>query len=170
MHQSDPTPLPPPIFERTPSLFCFFRSCSFITSLYIYIGFSPTLHLQCRRLTDHVFREGFFGFFLFFTCRPSNATVSEDAGIEPRTVAVATTALAVRRSRGSLLNKITKPLKIFRICLLTDILFFVGRHFSTESLPICPGSTPIGCRTYAFLIGPQNILLPRLLQRRPVVF
>ncbi len=45
-------------------------------------------------------------FFLFmydiqhcFICRPSDSTVLEDAGIEPRTVA--TTALAVRRSRRS---------------------------------------------------------------------
>ncbi len=55
-----------------------------------------------------VFLKGdFFGFFLFkfdiqhcFICRPSGSTVSEDAGIEPRTV-FATTALAVRRSNHS---------------------------------------------------------------------
>ena len=35
-----------------------------------------------------------------FICRPSNFTVSEDAGIEPRTVA--TLALAVRSSRSNL--------------------------------------------------------------------
>ncbi len=35
----------------------------------------------------------------FFICRPSDFTVSEDAGIVPRTVA--TTALAVRRSNHS---------------------------------------------------------------------
>ncbi len=47
-----------------------------------------------------------FGFFLFmyviqycFICRPSNSTMSENAGIEPRTVA--TTAVAVRRSNHS---------------------------------------------------------------------
>jgi hypothetical protein len=47
-------------------------------------------------------KGGFLGFFLLmydiqhcFICRPSDFTVSEDAGIEPRTVA--TTALAVRR-------------------------------------------------------------------------
>jgi hypothetical protein len=34
-----------------------------------------------------------------FFCRPSDSTVSEDAGIEPRTVA--TLALAVRRSSHS---------------------------------------------------------------------
>jgi hypothetical protein len=34
-----------------------------------------------------------------FICRPSDSTVSEDAGIEPRTVA--TLALAVRRSNNS---------------------------------------------------------------------
>ncbi len=51
-------------------------------------------------------KGGFFGFFLFmydfrhcFICRPSDTTVSEDAGIEPRTVV--TTVLAVRRSNHS---------------------------------------------------------------------
>jgi hypothetical protein len=46
----------------------------------------------------------FFGFFLLmyvilhcFICRPSDSTVSEDAGIEPRTVA--TLALTARRSK-----------------------------------------------------------------------
>jgi hypothetical protein len=34
-----------------------------------------------------------------FICRPSDSTVSEDAGIEPRTIV--TTALAVRRSSHS---------------------------------------------------------------------
>jgi hypothetical protein len=34
-----------------------------------------------------------------FICRPSDSTVSEDAGIDPRTVA--TSALAVRRSNHS---------------------------------------------------------------------
>ncbi len=49
-------------------------------------------------------KEGFFwdfSFFMYdiqhcFICRPSHSTVSEDAGIEPRTVA--TTALTGRRS------------------------------------------------------------------------
>jgi hypothetical protein len=55
---------------------------------------------------DQTLKGGFFGFFLFmydiqhcFICHPSDSTVSEDAGIEPRTVA--TTALAVRRSNHS---------------------------------------------------------------------
>ncbi len=49
------------------------------------------------------FKGEFFGFFLFFKhcfiCRPSDSTVSEDAGIETRTVA--TTASAVRRFNHS---------------------------------------------------------------------
>jgi hypothetical protein len=56
--------------------------------------------------TDLEKKRDFFGLFLFmydiqhcFTCRPSDSTVSEDAGIELRTVA--TTALAVRRSNLS---------------------------------------------------------------------
>ncbi len=49
---------------------------------------------------DTFFKGEFFGYFFMydiqycFICRPSDSTVSEDAGIEPRTVA--TTALAVR--------------------------------------------------------------------------
>ncbi len=48
--------------------------------------------------------KGDFSFFMYdiqhcFICRPSESTVPEDAGIEPRTVA--TTALAVRRSNHS---------------------------------------------------------------------
>ncbi len=48
-------------------------------------------------------KGGFFGFFLFvyvsqtcFICRPSDSTLSEDARIEPRTVA--TLSLTARRS------------------------------------------------------------------------
>jgi hypothetical protein len=51
---------------------------------------------------DTVLKEDFFSpFFMYsiqhcFICRPSDSTVSENAGFEPGTVA--TTALAVRRS------------------------------------------------------------------------
>jgi hypothetical protein len=50
---------------------------------------------------------GFFSFFMYdiqhcFICRPSDSTVSEDAGIETRTVA--TTALAVRHSNHSAID------------------------------------------------------------------
>ncbi len=58
------------------------------------------------RSYTQIINFNFFGFFLFmydiqhcFICRPSDSTVSEDAGIEPRTVA--TTALAVGRSNHS---------------------------------------------------------------------
>ncbi len=49
----------------------------------------------------NIFFKGFLGFLMYFIyhcfiCRPLHSTVSEDAGIEPRTVA--TSALAVRRS------------------------------------------------------------------------
>jgi hypothetical protein len=59
-----------------------------------------------RKFYFYFLKGGFFGFFLFmydiqhcFICRPSDSTVSEDARIEPGTVA--TTALAVRRSNHS---------------------------------------------------------------------
>jgi hypothetical protein len=62
--------------------------------------------LKVHNHENAFFKGGFFGFFLFmydiqhcFICRPSDFTVSEDAGIESRTVA--TTALAVRRSNHS---------------------------------------------------------------------
>jgi hypothetical protein len=50
-------------------------------------------------LKGNIFR--FFHYFIqhCFICRPSDSTVSEDAGIKPRTVA--TMALAVRRSNQS---------------------------------------------------------------------
>ncbi len=52
-------------------------------------------------ITSHFLTGGFFVFFMYciqhcLICRPSDFTVSEDAGIEPRTVA--TSALAVRLS------------------------------------------------------------------------
>ncbi len=52
-----------------------------------------------RRLWE--LKWDFLDFFctLFNTCRPSDSTVSEDAGVEPRTYA--TSALAVRRSNHS---------------------------------------------------------------------
>jgi hypothetical protein len=42
----------------------------------------------------------FSGYFLqqCFICRPTDFTVPEDAGVEPRTDTVATLALAIRRS------------------------------------------------------------------------
>jgi hypothetical protein len=45
--------------------------------------------------------NSFFMYFIqhYFICRPSDSTVSEDAGIEPRTVAAS--ALAVRHSNQS---------------------------------------------------------------------
>jgi hypothetical protein len=61
---------------------------------------------MCRYTILRKFFKGrfFWIFFLFiydiehcFICDPSDSTVSEDAGIEPRTVT--STALAVRRSK-----------------------------------------------------------------------
>ncbi len=56
-----------------------------------------------EQLKDEYSKGGFFWIFLSmyviqhgFICRPSDSTVSEDAGIEPRTVA--TLALTARRS------------------------------------------------------------------------
>ncbi len=62
------------------------------------LGFNPSIGLLSKT-------ERFFGFFCMhfiphcFLCRPSDSAVSEDAGIEPRTVA--TTASTVRCSNPS---------------------------------------------------------------------
>ncbi len=65
-------------------------------------------HGRATNLATHLpttfFRRIFWFFFMYdiqhcFICRPSDSTVSEDAGIEPRTVA--STALAVSRSNHS---------------------------------------------------------------------
>ncbi len=64
---------------------------------------------------------GFFFFFMYdiqhcFISRPSDSTVSEDAGIEPRTVA--TTALAVRRSNHS-----ARSHQLCNLCELCEVCF-----------------------------------------------
>jgi hypothetical protein len=70
------------------------------------------------------FKRGFFGFFSFgyiikhcFICRPSDSTVSEDAGIEPRNVA--TLALTARRSDQSAMShpQSTEKLQLVEILL-----------------------------------------------------
>jgi hypothetical protein len=63
--------------------------------------FIPFLPILLSSLFLKYFFGGFFFFFSYyiqhcFICRPSDSTVSTDAGIEPRTVA--TGALTVRRS------------------------------------------------------------------------
>jgi hypothetical protein len=63
-----------------------------------------TLQEEIKRFQKGGFFFGFYHFFMYdiqhcFICRPSDSTVSEDAGIGPRTVA--TTALTVRRSNHS---------------------------------------------------------------------
>jgi len=56
---------------------------------------------SARKICSRGIFLNFFRYFIqhCFICRPSDSTVSEDAGIEPRTVA--NTALAVRRSNHS---------------------------------------------------------------------
>jgi hypothetical protein len=66
---------------------------------------------RSRVTTELNLKGGFLIFFMSdiqhcFICRPSESTVSEDAGIEPRTVM--TTALAVRRSNYYRLDLIHK--------------------------------------------------------------
>jgi hypothetical protein len=79
----------------------------------------------------------FLTFFLFsssffmndiqhcFICRPSDYTVSEDAGIEPMTVA--TTALAVRRSNHARLDPIFLFFSLLQLSFLF-FLFFISIH------------------------------------------
>jgi hypothetical protein len=63
------------------------------------------VRLQLASYSPEPLKRDFLDFFItlvntVFICRPSDSTVSEDAWIEPRTVA--TTALAVRRSNPSI--------------------------------------------------------------------
>jgi hypothetical protein len=65
------------------------------------IGQTKSANQKSRK---YLLKGDILDFFMYdiqhcFICRPSDSTVSEDAGIEPRTVA--TTALAVRRSNHS---------------------------------------------------------------------
>jgi hypothetical protein len=84
------------------------------------------------------FKVGIFGFYFFmydfqhcFICRPSDSTVSEDAGIEPRTVV--TTALAVRRSNDSpgkiYMQNTKRILSFFYVALLQCFFHIAFRTF-----------------------------------------
>ncbi len=82
-------------------LACISRSPILVTTCFKY--FCPAYF--CR-LISCILKRDFFGFLIFmyliqhcFICRPSDSTVSEDAGIESRTVA--TSALTARRSKHS---------------------------------------------------------------------
>jgi hypothetical protein len=79
----------------------------------IYLSFTLEKYMHLVALTRRFFWIFLCMYFIqhCFICRlPSDSTVSEDAGIEPRTVA--TSALAVRRSSYSaiLLYQIRRPL------------------------------------------------------------
>ncbi len=72
-----------------------------------------------------------------FICRPSDSTVSEDAGIEPRTVA--TTALAVRRSNNSALSHPHYKVHIYKeyhsVCPLVGIGTLPPPSHASECAP-----------------------------------
>jgi hypothetical protein len=55
-----------------------------------------------------------------FICRPSDSTVSEDAGIEPRTVATA------RRSNHSAIDLIQHSIMIVKTCHVSKRLLLQG--------------------------------------------
>ncbi len=62
-------------------------------------------HIPSQDVTNQTQRGIFLDIFFFvydfqhcFICRPSDSTVSEDAGIEPTTVATTALAVTVRRS------------------------------------------------------------------------
>jgi hypothetical protein len=74
-----------------------------------------------------------------FICRPSDSTVSEDAGIEPRTVA--TTALAVRRSNYSARSHLHSarshplhPVKTVPTCPCSQYHYFFFSQITYSSL------------------------------------
>jgi hypothetical protein len=99
------------------------------------------------RLTEFLFQEGLiYGiwfrnpictlFNTVFICLPSDSTVSEDAGIEPRTVA--TLAMAVRRTNHSARSH---PLE-----LAVDLIHN-QYHTDTVALPPQPNNPPHAHRT-----------------------
>jgi hypothetical protein len=55
-----------------------------------------------------------------FTCRPQDSTVSEDAGIEPRTFA--TSALAVKRSNHSVRSHPHTRLDLINKCMRDSLI------------------------------------------------
>jgi hypothetical protein len=67
-----------------------------------------------------------------FICRPSDSTVSEDAGIEPRTVA--TSALAVRRSNHSAIDPIHFIVLYDRAILRFFLFCFLGVKINKEEM------------------------------------
>jgi hypothetical protein len=91
-------------------------------NMVLYLWF---LQIQCNTSKT----GGFFWFFFLcyyiqhcFICRPSDFTVSEDAGMEPRTVATST--LAVRRSNHYRLDLIHFSYRFSVILLLTRTRLF----------------------------------------------
>ncbi len=83
-------------------------------------------------------KGGIFGFFLFmyviqhcFICCPSESTVSEDAGIEPRTVAIL--AWTARRCNHA---NISRPLEVTKIIRKGGDLSFVTFWKKGECLDV----------------------------------
>jgi hypothetical protein len=65
-----------------------------------------------------------------FICRPSDSTVSEEAGIEPRTVA--TMALAVRRANHSAIDSIADDGAVRRGCKWCGVAVLVARRLAVR--------------------------------------
>ncbi len=134
-------------------------SPSFIFNIIFTVTFSP----------QHFF------FFLYciqhcFICRPSDSTLSEDAVIEPRTVA--TTAMTVRRSNHSAKSHpLLVDLQYFSTCFLSCLFsclsplphlnlilplpFFPLNHF-----PAFPSSVSLPCLSFLWIISLPFFPLP----------
>ncbi len=73
----------------------------------------------------------------WFICRPSDSTVSEDAGIEPRTVA--TFALAVRRSnQAARSHPLLGQISFKNVHAWVGLSFYFGRYISSFITSFAP--------------------------------
>ncbi len=98
--------------------------------------FKPTYRISETCPVAEFQQEFFFMYFIqhCVVCRPSDSTVSEDAGIEPRTVA--TSALAVRRFNHSARSH---PHGIFghSVCVRVFNLRTCHLRMTTGRAPLC---------------------------------
>jgi hypothetical protein len=100
---------------------------TFMHGFFVY-NVAPFTCIQCTN--SYSFNRGIFlDLFMYFIqhcfiCRPSDSTVSQDAGIDPGLLRVATSAMAVRRSNHSARSQ---PL----FCIFFGGLECIGHSYSS---------------------------------------
>jgi len=69
-----------------------------------------------------------------FICSPSDSIMSEDAGIEPSTVA--TSEMAVRRSNHSARSRSSDDWANKKICVQVCLLYFTHTYFFKQTIEL----------------------------------